>query len=72
MVQRPVLYLGEINDNQREFWCWILEGFDVERFGYSRELPADAPFYAEGCVDEVAVIPHSTGMRWPVSTRASK
>ena len=29
-MQRPVLYLGEINDSQKESWCRILEGFDEE------------------------------------------
>jgi len=28
VVQRPVLYLGEINDSQREAWCRVIEGFD--------------------------------------------
>jgi hypothetical protein len=30
VVQRPVLYLGEINDSQHEAWCRVLEGFDEE------------------------------------------
>jgi hypothetical protein len=28
IVQRPVLYLGEVNDSQREGWCRVIEGFD--------------------------------------------
>jgi hypothetical protein len=28
VVQRQVLYLGEINDSQREAWCEVIEGFD--------------------------------------------
>src|ERR1700759_593942 len=28
VVQRPVLYLGEINDSQREAWCRIVDAFD--------------------------------------------
>ena len=28
VVQRPVLYLGEINDSQREAWCRVVEAFD--------------------------------------------
>ena len=28
VVQRPVLYLGEINDSQREAWCRMIDGFD--------------------------------------------
>ena len=27
-VQRHVLYLGEINDNQRAAWCQTIEAFD--------------------------------------------
>ncbi len=28
VVQRQVLYLGEINDSQREAWCEVIEAFD--------------------------------------------
>ena len=28
VVQRQVLYLGEINDSQREAWCHQVEAFD--------------------------------------------
>lgn len=28
VVQRNVLYLGEINDSQREAWCEVIEAFD--------------------------------------------
>jgi hypothetical protein len=28
VVQRQVLYLGEINDSQREAWCRVVEAFD--------------------------------------------
>jgi hypothetical protein len=28
VVQRQVLYLGEINDSQREAWCRIIDAFD--------------------------------------------
>jgi transposase len=28
VVQRQVLYLGEINDGQREAWCRVIEAFD--------------------------------------------
>ena len=27
-VQRHVLYLGEVNDNQRAAWCQTIEAFD--------------------------------------------
>jgi len=30
VVQRQVLYLGEINDNQHEAWCRTIEAFDEE------------------------------------------
>ena len=29
-VQRHVLYLGEINDNQRAAWCQTIEAFDED------------------------------------------
>ena len=28
VVQRPVLYLGEINDSQREAWCRVVDALD--------------------------------------------
>src|SRR6267154_903824 len=30
VVQRPVLYLGEINDSQREAWCRVIDAFDEQ------------------------------------------
>ncbi len=50
VVQRPVLYLGEINDSQRESWCRVLEGFDEDcgasrqmaLFAWDRPIPAHA------------------------------
>jgi hypothetical protein len=52
VVQRPVLYLGEINDSQHEAWCRVIEAFDEEA-QQSRQLalfPADRPMpgHAEG------------------------
>jgi hypothetical protein len=49
-VQRTVLYLGEINDQQQAAWRKTLEVFDEDRQGYrtlslfpeDREIPADA------------------------------
>jgi transposase len=49
-VQRPVLYLGEINDSQKEAWRKTLEVFDENRqcyramslFPEDREIPADS------------------------------
>ena len=43
VVQRPVLYLGEISDSQREEWCRVIEVLDQEDDKY-RQLalfPAD-------------------------------
>jgi len=37
VVQRPVLYLGEINDSQHAAWCRVIEGFD-EGSGRHRQL----------------------------------
>src|SRR5246127_3720798 len=47
IVQRQVLYLGEINDNQRQSWCRTIEVFDENRertmplalFPADRQLP---------------------------------
>jgi transposase len=52
VVQRQVLYLGEINDGQREAWCDLIEAFD-EGSQQHRQLalfPADraVPAFAEG------------------------
>jgi len=49
-VQRTVLYLGEINDQQQAAWCKTLEVFDEQEqrytsmslFPHDREVPADA------------------------------
>ena len=53
VVQRPVLYLGEINDSQREAWCRVIEALDEDNQRY-RQLalfPADrgVPEHAKGC-----------------------
>ena len=52
VVQRQVLYLGEINDSQHEAWCRVIEAFD-EDAGRHRQLalfPADraVPDHAQG------------------------
>jgi len=52
VVQRQVLYLGEINDGQREAWSGVIEAFDEEA-GRHRQLalfPADraVPAHAQG------------------------
>ncbi len=45
VVQRPVLYLGDINDSQRESWCRTIEAFDPEQDRTLRLalFPADRP-----------------------------
>src|SRR6202158_5480568 len=50
VVQRPVLYLGEINDSQRESWCRVIDAFD-EQSQQHRQL---ALFAAEQGVPEHA------------------
>jgi hypothetical protein len=50
VVQRPVLYLGEINDSQRASWCRVIDAFD-EDSGQARQL---ALFAAERAVPEHA------------------
>jgi hypothetical protein len=52
VVQRPVLYLGEINDDQREAWCRVIEALDQDD-QKNRQLalfPADrgVPEHAKG------------------------
>ena len=51
VVQRQVLYLGEINDSQRQAWCRVVEGFDEEA-GQPRQL---ALFPADRAVPDHAV-----------------
>jgi transposase len=43
VVQRPVLYLGEINDSQIEDWCRVIESFDEgsQRYKQLALFPAD-------------------------------
>jgi transposase len=51
-VQRQVLYLGEINDSQREAWCHLIEAFDegARRHTQLALFPADraVPAHAQG------------------------
>lgn len=54
VVQRQVLYLGEINDSQHEAWCRVIEVFDEDTrrrtqlalFPVERELPEYAKAYS--------------------------
>jgi transposase len=52
VVQRQVLYLGEINDSQHEAWCRQIEAFDegAQRHTQLLLFPADraVPEYAQG------------------------
>ena len=53
VVQRQVLYLGEINDSQHAAWCHVIEAFDEDNrrhrqlalFPADREVPACADGY---------------------------
>jgi transposase len=53
VVQRQVLYLGEINDSQHEAWCRVIEAFDEQSqqrtqlalFSAQGELPEHAKAY---------------------------
>ena len=53
VIQRQVLYLGEINDSQREAWCRVIEAFDEDKQGTTqialfpadREVPEHARAY---------------------------
>ena len=56
VVQRRVLYLGEINDSQQAAWRKTLEVFDEQRQGYTTLslFPEDRPLPAES-VDSVQV-----------------
>src|SRR5262249_56601377 len=53
VVQRQVLYLGEINDSQREAWCEVIEAFDegsqrptqLALFSAERAMPDHAKGY---------------------------
>jgi len=52
-VQRQVLYLGEINDSQKQAWCRVIEAFDEQSqqrtqlalFPADKELPEYAESY---------------------------
>jgi transposase len=56
VVQRRVLYLGEINDSQQAAWRKTLEVFDEQQQGYTKLslFPEDRPVPAEA-VDSVQV-----------------
>jgi hypothetical protein len=53
VMQRQVLYLGEINDGQHDAWCQLIEAFDEDAqrhrqlalFPSDRKVPASAYGY---------------------------
>lgn len=53
VIQRQVLYLGEINDSQKQAWCRVIEAFDEKSeefqelalFSAEKELPEYAKDY---------------------------
>jgi transposase len=57
IVQRQVLYLGEINDSQRAAWCRVIEAFDEEaqRHMQLALFPADQPVPAHAQTHGVQV-----------------
>ena len=66
-MQRQVLYLGEINDNQQEAWHRVIEAFDDET-GRTTQLalfPADRPLpeHAEGHGVQIRLVPTIVGGR---------
>jgi len=74
VVQRPVLYLGEINDSQRQSWCRTIEAFDPQRdrtlplalFPADRPVPAHAAgFGVQVQLDQMEVHrPRQWGACW--------
>jgi len=74
VVQRPVLYLGEINDSERESWCHTIEAFDPQRertlplalFPADRPVPAHAAgFGVQVQLDQMEVHrPRQWGACW--------
>ena len=70
VVQRPVLYLGEINDGQREAWSRVIEAFD-EDDSKTRQLalfPAgqEVPDHAKGYGVQVRLDAMQLHRPWPL------
>ena len=57
IVQRQVLYLGEINDSQRVAWCRVIEAFDEEAQRHTQLalFPADQPVAVHARAQRVQV-----------------
>jgi pimeloyl-ACP methyl ester carboxylesterase len=73
VVQRPALYLGEINDGQREAWCRQIDAFD-EASGRHRQLalfPAEraAAHHARGFGVQVKGWSDSADAKEPAFTK---
>jgi hypothetical protein len=74
VVQRQVLYLGELNDSQHEAWCRVIEAFDedsrrprqIALFPHDRQLPQHAKNYGvQVRLDEVQLHrPRQWGACW--------
>jgi hypothetical protein len=74
VVQRPVLYLGELNDSQHEAWCRVVEAFDedgksrrqIALFPHDRQLPEHAKDYGvQVRLDAMQLHrPHQWGACW--------
>jgi transposase len=66
VVQRQVLYLGEINDSQHQAWCRVIEAFDEQSqqrtelalFPAEKELPEYAEGYGVGVRLEAMELHH--------------
>jgi transposase len=66
VVQRQVLYLGEINDSQHQGWCRVIEAFDEQSqqrtqlalFPAEKELPEYAEGYGVGVGLEAMELHH--------------
>jgi transposase len=66
VVQRQVLYLGEINDSQHQGWCRVIEAFDEQSqqrtqlalFPAEKELPEYAEGYGVGVRLEAMELHH--------------
>ena len=68
VVQRQVLYLGEINDGQQQAWCRVIEAFD-EKTQQKTQL---ALFPAEKELPDHAVMEFRFALRrWSFIGRAS-
>ncbi len=80
VVQRPVLYLGEINDSQREAWIRSIEAFDEDAhcqkrltlFASDREVPANRADAVRVRLSEFELRrPRQWGACWPTTTAST-